>query len=319
MADVITLGELLIDFTPYGKSEHGQPLFERNPGGAPANVVAAIARLGSSSGFIGKVGNDAFGQGLRDALTFSGVDTAGLVLSESANTTLAFVHLAEDGDRSFSFYRNPGADQLLTEEEVPFASIAEARIFHFGSISMTDEPVRTATLAAVHHAKKHGVLVSFDPNLRPALWASDELAKEQILAGLRLADVVKISEEELEFLTGTADLEAGSQILCEQFPISLLLVTRGGAGSFYRTGLRTGERAGFAVQAIDTTGAGDAFMAGALYSILLANQPIPAWTSTELDALLTFANAMGALATTRKGGIPAMPTLMEVQGLMQSN
>jgi len=319
MTDVITLGELLIDFTPYGKSEHGQPLFERNPGGAPANVVAAIARLGRSSAFIGKVGNDAFGHGLRDALASSGVDTSGLVLSHTANTTLAFVHLAEDGDRSFSFYRNPGADQLLTEEEVPYERIAETRIFHFGSISMTDEPVRSATLAAVQHAKRQGVLVSFDPNLRPALWASEELAKQQIRVGLSLADVVKVSEEELEFLTGTADLEAGSRILCEQFPISLLLVTRGGAGSFYRAGSLSGEHAGFAVHAIDTTGAGDAFMAGALYSILQEDGPIADWTPDQLDSLLTFANAMGALATTRKGGIPAMPKLTEVQGLIHSN
>ncbi|WP_152395234.1 carbohydrate kinase family protein [Paenibacillus guangzhouensis] len=318
MTDVITLGELLIDFTPYGKSEHGQPLFERNPGGAPANVVAAIARLGRTSGFIGKVGQDAFGHGLRDALASSGVDTTGLVMSATANTTLAFVHLAEDGDRSFSFYRNPGADQLLTVDEVPFVRIAAAKVFHFGSISMTDEPVRSATLAAVQHAKQHGVLVSFDPNLRPALWASEALAKELIGVGLGLADVVKVSEEELEFLTGTVDLEAGSKLLCDQFKIQLLLVTRGGAGSFYRAGSRIGEHVGFAVQAIDTTGAGDAFMAGAIYSILQAGQSITAWSPDQLDSLLTFANAMGALATTRKGGIPAMPTLAEVEGLIQS-
>ncbi|NIK75005.1 fructokinase [Paenibacillus castaneae] len=315
--DVVALGELLIDFTPHGVSDQGQLLFERNPGGAPANVLAALAKLQCRTSFIGAVGEDSFGYYLKDVLTLSKIGTEGLVFTKEAGTTLAFVHLAADGDRSFSFYRQPGADYMLREEDVNLELIRSASIFHYGSISMTHEPSRTATLSAAAYAKSRGLLISYDPNLRLSLWENEQTAKDRMTEGLEYADVVKLSEEELLFLTGTSELELGTKQLTEQYPsIGLLLVTLGPGGSYCRAGNITASHGGFCVEVQDTTGAGDAFFAGILFTLLgKLGHAQKEWTMQELRSMLAFANAMGALATTGKGAIPSMPTIQEVRTL----
>lgn len=315
MYDVVALGEILIDFTPAGLSEQGNPLFEANPGGAPANVLACLAKLGRKTAFLGKVGADEFGRLLREVLASRGIATHGLVLEEGAQTTLAFVHLHDDGDRSFSFYRSPGADTLLRPEEVDGKQLT-ASIFHFGSLSLTHEPARSATLAALHWAKERGALISYDPNLRPPLWSSLAEAKRQILAVMDQADIVKISREELEFLTGSDSLAQGSAQLVREYGTSLLLVTLGKDGCFFRLGDLTGLVPGFPVQAVDATGAGDGFLGGMLHEILRRGKALEEWSLEELEASVRFANAIGALVVTRKGGIPAMPSLAEVQSFL---
>lgn len=315
MFDVVALGEVLIDFTPAGRSEQGYPRFEQNPGGAPANVLAALAKLGRRTAFVGKVGEDAFGIQLGEILQQCGVDISGLVRSAQAHTTLAFVHLNGEGDRSFSFCRNPGADVLLEPGELKRELIEGARIFHFGSISMTHEPAASATREALRIAREKGIPVSFDPNLRLSLWPDPETAKQRIREGLAWADAVKLSEEELHFLTGTEDLEAGSERIAEDYQVKLLLITLGEKGCFYRLGGRSGTIPGFRVKTVDTTGAGDAFLAGVLYGLLNREGLLQDLTEMELQQIIVFANAMGALATTRKGGIPAMPGLEEVIAL----
>ncbi|NOU67676.1 carbohydrate kinase [Paenibacillus sp. LMG 31461] len=315
--DVVALGEYLIDFTPYGRSEAGQPLFERNPGGAPVNVVAALAKLGKKTGFIGKVGSDPFGAYLRETLLDVRVSERGLVKTDEAHTTMAFVQLDADGDRSFHFARHPGADQLLRADELNLGMLAETRIFHFGSISMTVEPVYAATLKAVQLAKEHGALISYDPNWRPSLWRDGEHALEVIRVGLSLADVVKVSEEELVFLTAEQDLEKAARKLVEQYGIILLLVTAGSAGSFYQMKDWWGKVESFPVHTLDTTGAGDAFFGALLYGMLEKGKALSSWDEEELRLSLRFANAAGALATTRKGAIPSLGTLEEIRALIR--
>ena len=317
MFDVVALGELLIDFTPAGFSEKGNVLFERNPGGAPANVLAALAKLGKKVSFIGKVGNDQFGNFLREVLEANHIDTTGLVFSEEVNTTLAFVHLDETGDRSFSFYRKPGADMMLTKEEINSTQVQQTRIFHFGSLSMTHEPVKSATMKALKHGREKGILISYDPNLRPALWQNLDQAKEVILQGMEYADILKISEEELLFLTATEDLEKGTEMLRAQYDVQLVLVTLGAEGCFYRFRENTGLIKGYKVKAVDTTGAGDGFFGGALYQVLQKNKKIQEFTVQDVEDSIRFANAVGALATTKKGAIDAMPSLEQVQELMK--
>lgn len=315
--DVVALGELLIDFTPHGVSDQGQPLFERNPGGAPANVLAALAKLGRSTAFIGAVGEDAFGRYLEDVLAQSGIGTDDLKFTLEAKTTLAFVHLDASGDRSFSFYRLPGADHMLRAEDVNREQIDAAKIFHYGSISMTHEPSRTATLETAAYARSKGLLISYDPNLRLSLWENEEVAKERIREGLQYADVVKLSEEELLFLTGTNDLEAGTKQLLEKFPLlRLLLVTLGADGSYCRAGDVTASHSGYKVEVQDTTGAGDAFLGGILFTLLNKSEVAQNdWNAEQLVSMLAFANAMGALAATGKGAIPSMPKLEAVTSL----
>ncbi|NMB12082.1 MAG: carbohydrate kinase [Firmicutes bacterium] len=315
MFDVVALGELLIDFTPAGTSPNGNVLFERNPGGAPANVLACLAKLGRKTGLIGKVGEDQFGRFLRGVLADSGIAIQGLIMDSEVNTTLAFVHLGADGDRSFSFYRKPGADTQLCPEEVA-QGLLNTRIFHFGSLSLTDEPARSATLFALEGAKQEGALISYDPNLRPPLWPDLTEAKRQMLAVMHQADVLKISEEELEFLTGTKDLARGSQYLAKEYDLPMVFVTLGADGCFYRAGKTTGEVSGFRVHSIDTTGAGDGFVGGILHQILLRSKELPQWTQAELTESVRFANAIGALVTTKKGAIPAMPSLGEIEELL---
>ncbi|GIQ71094.1 carbohydrate kinase [Xylanibacillus composti] len=312
--DVTALGEVLIDFTPGGVSQQGQPLFERNPGGAPANVLAALAKWGKRTAFIGKVGEDAFGRYLADVLAECGIDCRGLVRTSRANTTLAFVHLDESGDRSFSFYRNPGADMLLDISDVSADQLTRPRIFHFGSVSMSAEPAATATLQAAQRARIGGTIISFDPNLRPPLWSDLENAKRKIEAGMQLADFVKLSEEELHFLTGTNDLELGTNRIAERFRTPLMFVTLAERGCFFNMQGHTGLVPGFAVQTVDTTGAGDTFVAAMLYQLLETGWK-PGEQVEDLAGLVAFANAAGALATRKKGAIPAIPAYDEIRKL----
>lgn len=317
MFDVVALGELLIDFTPMGTSEQGNPVYECNPGGAPCNVLACLAKLGKRTAFLGKVGTDHFGQFLRQVLEERGISTAGLVMDPEENTTLAFVHLQPDGERSFSFYRKPGADTRLRPEELK-EELFNARIFHFGSISLTHEPARSATEAALGLARTKNLLVSYDPNLRPPLWPSLHEAREKMLSVMGQADIVKLSREELEFLTGSPDMEKSSEELCREYGIAMLLVTLGRDGCCYRLGDLTGFAPGFKVNSIDATGAGDAFLGGMLYQILERDKDLTAWTLQDMAQSAAFANAVGALVTTKRGGIPAMPSLAEVKQLLAS-
>ena len=308
--DVIALGELLIDFTGSGSSGQGNPLFEANPGGAPCNVLAMLAKLGRRTAFVGKVGDDLFGRMLREAIREEGIDTSGLVLDPTAHTTLAFVQNAPDGDREFSFYRDPGADELLAPGELP-ALLEETRIFHFGSLSLTREPVRAATRAAVERAKRAGAVISFDPNLRASLWRTLDAAKEQMLWGCSVCQVLKVAEEELSFLTMEEDLDKGARALRERFPqIALLLVTRGKDGSvaFWKD-LRV-EEPGYPVTAIDTTGAGDTFCGCCLDRVLAWG--LDALDEARLGEMLSFANAAAGLVTTKKGALRSMPSPHEI-------
>lgn len=313
MFDVAALGELLIDFTPAGLSDKGSDLFEKNPGGAPANVLAAVSKLKGSTAFIGMVGNDQFGFFLRDVLKSNDIDVSGLRFSNEANTTLAFVHLDRDGDRSFSFYRNPGADMMLDKSDVDYEIIKRSKIFHFGSISLTHEPSRRATLSAAKFAKENSVIVSYDPNYRPPLWKSPEDAKEKIVLGLKYADILKISKEELKLITGIDDLEEGSDILYKM-GISIVLVTLGPHGCFYRYRGGYGEVGTYDVKVVDTTGAGDAFLGGFLYRLSGRSlHDISKLRNEEFQDIVSFGNAVGALSTTKNGAIPAMPTLEEIK------
>jgi sugar/nucleoside kinase (ribokinase family) len=306
--DATALGEILIDFTPAGRSENGFPLFEANPGGAPANVMVALQRLGKKTAFIGCVGKDEFGRQLANTLTAEGVDTTGLVFSD-VHTTVAFVHLAENGERSFSFCRNPGADMMLRKQDVPLEIISSSRIFYFGSLSMTAGPSREAAAAALRHAWNQGIVICYDPNLRPPLWHSQDEAKRRILDGMAYAGIVKVSEEELAFLTGSADLSEGAKLLSREYKIPLLFVTAGKEGSYAFCGDHSAYMPGLKVPAIDTTGCGDAFFAGVLFCVLQNDLQYTGLTEAELEDMLKFGNTMGALAATRKGGLPAMPYL----------
>lgn len=319
MLDVIAIGEVLIDFTPAGRSTGGKEQFECNPGGAPANVAAALSRLGAKSALISKVGEDQFGSLLYSTLLDNGVDVAGVSVTNEASTTLAFVHLDDQGDRSFSFFRKPGADTFLRSEDIPLERIKACQALHFGSLSMTHEPARTATRTAVRKAKEAGVLLSFDPNIRFALWESKEEARQNILWGMNYADILKISEEELAFVTGNSDLEKGAQELQQQYDIGLLVVTLAEKGCYYRLASLDGYVPGFKVKAIDTTGAGDAFLGCLLYRLLESGSSLQDLTSQQITSMLTFANAGGALVTTRKGALGSMPTTEEINQMIESS
>lgn len=318
MFDVIALGELLIDFTPAGKSQAGNELFEKNPGGAPANVLTAVSKLGGSSAFIGKVGNDQFGHFLKGVLDKNNIETKGLKFSDEYNTTLAFVHLDENGDRSFSFYRKPGADTMLEEKEIEYDLIDEAKIFHFGSLSMTNEPSKTATIKAAKYAKEKGKIISYDPNWRPPLWKDEQTAKEGMLIGLKYADILKISGEEHEFLTGEKDLCAGTKMLFDQ-GIKLIIVTLGSDGCFYRCKAGIGYLNGYNVKAVDTTGAGDAFLGGLLYCICKKEIDINNAVKGDIEDILDFSNAVGALCVSKRGAIPGIPSLEDVMNLYKGD
>lgn len=307
MYDLVAMGELLIDFTPAGRSEQGQALFECNPGGAPANVAVLLAKLGKKTAFLGKVGADSFGELLRFTLQDYGVDTEGLMISKDVHTTLAFVLLAENGERSFSFCRNPGADLTITEEEVNYTIIGQSRIFHFGSLSMTAEPAKSATLKALEYAKRKELLITFDPNLRESLWVSMEEARKAIETGMSYTDILKVSYEELSFLTGTEDLEEGTLHLMRNFDIPLIFVTLGEQGCFYRYLHTTGTVSAYPIQMVDSTGAGDSFFGAVICKVLEIPGGFHRMTVDDVAECARFANAAGALATVKKGGIPALP------------
>lgn len=313
--DVVALGELLIDFTENGRSNQGNPLFEANPGGAPCNVLAMLTKLGHKTAFIGKVGNDFFGEQLRSAITEVGIDSSGLCIDEEIHTTLAMVHTYPDGDRDFSFYRNPGADMMLSENEIPEAIIKNAGIFHFGTLSMTHEGVRNATKKAIHIAEEEGKLLSFDPNLRPPLWKSMDEAKEQVLYGLGHCQILKISDNEIQWLTGEEDYTEGVKWIRERYQIPLILVSMGKAGSraYYHESV-VEVKPFLQKNTIETTGAGDTFCGCVLHYI--CEHGIEGLTEENLMEMLTFANAAASIITTRKGALRVMPEKEEIRELL---
>ena len=313
--DVIALGELLVDFSANGMSTQGNSTFEACPGGAPCNVLAMLSRHKKKTSFIGRVGNDAFGRMLVSALTEAGVDTSHVLKDNDVNTTLAFVTQSSDGDREFSFYRKPGADMMLREEDVDEDYINSAHIFHFGTLSMTHEGVRKATKKAVNIAKSKGMLVSFDPNLRENLWDSLCSAKEQMDYGFRNCDILKVSDNEVQFFTGVINPEEGIKKLIEEYSIPLVFLTCGkeGSSAFYH-----GKKAyvpAFRVNVSDATGAGDTFMGEALAYIL--DHGMEDLAEENLKELLLKANAAAAIVTTRKGALKAMPDPEETERLIE--
>ena len=315
--DVTALGELLIDFTENGESSQGNPLMEANPGGAPCNVLAMLQKLGKKTAFIGKVGSDMFGNQLKTAVEEVGIDTRNLIMDEKHHTTLAFVHTYPDGDRDFSFYRDPGADMMLTKEEVQKDLIASSRIFHFGTLSSTHEGVREATRHAIELAKEAGCIITFDPNLRPPLWESLEDAKREIEYGLTKCDVLKISDNEVEFLFGTTDYDKGAALIRDKYNIPLVLITMGKDGSrAYYKDLRVEAAPFLQENTIETTGAGDTFCASTLNYVL--EHGLEDLTEENLKELLTFANAAASLITTRKGALRVMPSREEVLAFIES-
>lgn len=315
--DVTALGELLIDFTENGTSGQGNPLFEANPGGAPCNVLAMLARLGHKTAFIGKVGKDFFGEQLKAAITESGIDAAYLRMDEQVHTTLAMVHTFADGDRDFSFYRDPGADMMLTEGEVPQELIQDSRIFHFGTLSMTHEGVRAATKKAVQTARESGAVISFDPNLRPPLWKSLDDAARQTLYGMGQCQILKISDNEIQWITGEKDYSKGVAWIRERYQIPLILVSMGKDGSrAYYGGCMVEEAPFLQENTIETTGAGDTFCACVLHYIL--EHGLEGLTEGQLREMLVFANAAASLVTTREGALRVMPGREEVEALAGS-
>jgi fructokinase len=316
MVDVVALGEMLIDFLSLNQ---GCPLpavstFMRSPGGAPANVAVGISRLGRSSAFIGKLGNDCFGRFLSDVLVSNGVDISGVRYSDSARTGLAFVSLDMNGERDFEFYRHPSADMLLDEADLDQPLIQSGKVFHFGSISLITEPSRSAIFRAIQMAKKVGLMISFDPNLRLNLWAHPEQARTMILTGWPVAQIIKISEEELSFLTKTTDLDESRNILWHH-ELKLLVITRGKNGCAYYTKNHKGEVKGYSVDVVDTTGAGDGFMAGLLRG--LVEHPDAIEDMEQIEHILRFANAVGAMVTMQRGAIPALPMETEVRNFIR--
>lgn len=310
--DVVALGELLIDFTATGTDGAGYPAMQAHPGGAPANFLAAVAALGGRTALLGKVGDDAFGNLLAATLEQAGISTRGLVKDPSVFTTLAFVTLDETGDRAFSFARKPGADTCLKPEEVDFSLIDGARAFHFGTLSLTDEPARSATRAAVTYAREKGKLISCDPNLRSQLWKDPEEAREQLLWAVCQADVVKISQEEVEFLFGLSP-EAGVDHIWETCGVRLVFVTCGEKGCFFRNRNSRGHVSALkGIRAVDTTGAGDIFGGSALWKLLESGMAPEDLTEEALRTIAVFACAAAGLSTTRPGGISSVPTREEV-------
>lgn len=316
--DVCALGELLIDFTDNGISSQGNPIMEANPGGAPCNVLAMLCKQGYKTAFIGKIGDDIFGRQLRKTVEDIGINTEGLITDRSVNTTLAFVHTLDGGDREFSFYRNPGADMMLSESDVNEKIIAESRIFHYGSLSMTNKMCESATKKAVATAERFGALVSFDPNLRENLWDNLETAREKIEYGLSHCDILKISDNEIQWLTGESDFEIAVQVIRKKYAnISLLLLSLGKNGSraYSKSGCASVPIA--AANTIETTGAGDTFCGAVLGKIL--EYGMRDFSDSELKDMLVFANAAAGIVTERKGALKVMPTMSEIAEMIRRN
>lgn len=312
MIDITAVGEILIDLTQSGKNELGIPVFAANPGGAPANLAVAAARLGASTAFIGKVGTDSFGTFLRSTLIENNVDVTGMVTDLRNRTTLAVVALDKFGERTFSFYRDPSADVNLKAEEISEEQLKNTKFLHFGSVSLTTDPARSATLYAAKTAKAHGALISYDPNYRASLWSDEATAIERMLEPLEMVDVLKVSDEELPLLTGTENLEEGSAILAAK-GVRLVLVTLGANGAFYRFDGRTGHIPGVKVKVGDTNGAGDTFF-GATLAQLAKFDSLDNITTEQLEQIIAVSNKAAGITTSRHGAIPAMPSYAEVFG-----
>ena len=318
MKDLVTIGEILIDLT-YSGRDKGVPVYTANPGGAPANVAVAAARLGADAAFIGKVGRDYYGDFLRATLTENGVDISGMLVDNDAPTTLAVVSVSETGERSFSFYRRNCADTLLSSEEISTELLGNSRFLHFGSVSLTDDPARTATLFAAQKAKELGAVVTYDPNYRANLWNSEEEAVERMKSVLGFVDILKISDEELPLLTGTDDPVEGTRQLSDTYGISLILLTLGPDGAFYRRGEETGKAEGFKVKVADTNGAGDTFFGSFLSRMIALGIYRPEQlTSEQLYESVRTANLAASLTTSRHGAIPAMPDLKELEAKLKA-
>ena len=310
MFDIVALGEILIDFTYYGESENGNILFEQNPGGAVANFLALGAGFGLKTAFIGKIGADMQGQFLRDVLKAKGINTTGLIETRDFFTTLAFVKIKE-GERSFSFARKPGADTRLSFDEIDENIIKNTKVFHFGSLSLTDEPSKTATIKAVKLAKEHNVLISYDPNYRTSLWKNAEIAKKTMREGAKFADIIKISDEESEILTGYKEPEKAANSLLEE-GASCVVVTLGENGAIVATSAGQIQKKTPKVEVIDTTGAGDTFFASFLYKIITSGKTLEQHSINQLGEYLEFANAAASICVGRRGAMPSMPSLAEV-------
>lgn len=317
MSEVAALGEVLIDFTPAGFTPAGNPIFERNPGGAPANVLAMLSKLGVTTSFCGKAGDDMFGHNLKKILEKAGVDTKGLILSENFNTTFTFVELSPNGDRNFGFIRKHGADKELTKSEVDLSILSDARLFHFGGVSLSDEPARSSTLYAAEEAKKRGLLISYDPNFREPLWRGKD-AVGILSEGLKYADILKVSDEECRLLSGIDDLGKGAEYISKAYGTEIIFVTMGAEGSAYYFKGSFHKQPTFAVKTVDTTGAGDAFFGAMLYRILRSGKVLSELTTAEIDEFLRFANAAGSLVTTQKGAIMSMPSIEKIEDLMKN-
>ena len=313
--DVTAMGELLVDFTENGISSQGNPVLEANPGGAPCNVLSMLQNLGKKTSFIGKVGNDMFGDMLKKDVESQGINTDNLLIDDTVKTTLAFVHTKEDGDRSFSFYRNPGADMMLRSEEVDDTAIKNSKIFHFGTLSMTEEKIAKTTEELVNKAKDEGKIVSFDPNLRPPLWDSLDTAKEKIWYGISKCDILKISDDEIEFLTGYSDIDKGIAAIQKKYRPVLICATMGKNGSkAYYDGRNVFREPFISKDTIETTGAGDTFMACVLNTVL--EKGLDNLSEDDLQEMLSFANAAASIITTRKGALKVMPKKEEVLELL---
>jgi len=316
--DFTSIGEILIDFTPAGKSAAGAALFQRNLGGAPGNVACAIAKLGRDSAFIGMAGNDGFGRFCKDTMRSLGVDVRGLLLSETMNTTLSFVHLSDAGDRSFSFYRKYCADIGLDIPDLDMSLVRGSKIFHFGGVSLSDEPSRSATVHAVLEAKKSGAIITFDPNIRLNLWESADKLKSATLGVFQYADVIKLSDEEVEFFFGTKDYPSAIRLVRERYGAKLVFVTCGPRGAMTEAGGKIYDFRAYDVKTIDTTGSGDCFFAGALHCLLKFGKPADSLTPDETQYMLDFANASGSLASTKFGATSSLPTADEVELCMKN-
>ncbi len=315
--DVVALGELLIDFTENGLSDQGNPILEANPGGAPCNVLSMLQNLGKKTAFIGKVGDDAFGKKLIQVVKEQGINTDNLIVDKEVGTTLAFVHTAKDGDRSFSFYRNPGADMMLRWNEVEQSKLSDTEIFNFGTLSMTDEYIADVTMNAVKKAKESGAVISFDPNLRPPLWKDMEDARQRMWYGISQCDILKISDDEIAFLSGTEDIDSGIECIMQKSQPKLICATMGKNGSkAYYNGESVFSQPFLRNDTIETTGAGDTFMACVLNAVL--ENGLEQLSHDKLADMLRFANAASSIITTRKGALKVMPAKEEIMQVINA-
>jgi fructokinase len=317
MSEAVSFGELLVDMVSEADVSLGEaPRFLKAPGGAPANVAVGLQRLGIASRFVGQVGNDPFGDWLRGIVADEGVDVEHLLQSEEARTTIAFVATRRDGKKDICFYRNPGADALFPVEAATEKVLSGARLFHCGSVSLSENPCRDAQFQLARLARENGTLVSFDPNWRPSIWSDFDEAHKLIWQMIPLSDIVKVADEEWEFITGTSDFDEGSRKILDHGP-KLVVITRGEQGAYFNFGGASGEVAGFSVQAVDTLGAGDSFVAGLLFQLLKASSFEAALIADYMKSTLRFANACGAIATTTPGAIPALPRLEQVESFLK--